>query len=181
MSRWLRRFLLLISVGLACFIVYFVTHFHTTRDGAYQELTHCDKTYIQLSDDRYVLVIDNEGNFSLAITKIIYPFGFYKDYEVFPTTLNLHDKLPKVGVSYSAISASKELYFGITDRTDISFMASVPNLSFSDKEYLKREAVSLVPLKNQKKFWYNYEPSKKGKPPEHILFLNDNKEIVKVW
>jgi hypothetical protein len=182
MPYWLKLLLGLFIVSIACFVIYAVLNFHTTREGAYQELA-CSKkkTCIPLRDERYVLMIDEEGNLSLAITKIIYPFGLYKNFKVYPTELNSHDKLPENGVSYTSISASGELIFGLTNRADISFMVSVPDLSFADQDYLKNEAVPLVSIKNQKKFWYSYEPSQKGRRPVHIQFLNQQKEKVNVW
>ncbi|MDR7071787.1 hypothetical protein [Fictibacillus barbaricus] len=177
-----KAFLGLFVASIACFVIYGVLNFHTTWEGAYQELACSkEKTCITLRDQRYVLLINERGDLSLAITKIIYPFGLYEDFKVYPTEMNSHDKLPENGVSYTSISASGELIFGLTNRTDISFMVSVPDLSFSDQDYFKNEAMPLVSINNQKKFWYSYEPSQKGKQPVHIQFLNQQKEKVNVW
>ena len=92
----MKKILLWITgIALTLVVIWLATGYHTTPEGAFEELQQStDATLIPMVDESHVVLIDKNGELSLAL--MIPERGFlittlYTDFEISPTNLNVFD------------------------------------------------------------------------------------------
>ena len=83
------------GIALTLVVIWLATGYHTTPEGAFEELQQStDATLIPMVDEGHVVLIDENGELSLALMITERGFLFtilYTDFEIFPTNLNVFE------------------------------------------------------------------------------------------
>ncbi|ANU09700.1 hypothetical protein BBH88_05005 [Planococcus antarcticus DSM 14505] len=117
----------IIGVAATILTVYLVTAYHTTPEGAFEELRQStDATLIPMVDEEQVILIDENGALSVAlmITERRFLFNiFYTDFEVFPTNLNVFDVNLNHTIAFLNASENWEYTYGLVKNEEVKYLA----------------------------------------------------------
>jgi hypothetical protein len=174
-------YLLLIGVNV-------ITHYHTTQQGALKELIEkVDGQVIPLSSHNYTFVIHKNGGLSIAHSYVFYPLGWYKDFTVYPSELNVYEAIDKHDMAYAIFPHHLAICFGYTTNPNVQYAVYLPKKN-AEKHIREDGAIGVIsladyiddPKAKNIKLWYVYAPLEKQAVPRNIFFLDQNKEIVEV-
>ncbi|WP_298828985.1 hypothetical protein [uncultured Planococcus sp.] len=173
--------LILLSVGSAA--SYFSTNYHRTPESALEELRQQSNVQVlQLPENNKVFLLDEAGDVSIAFMKVERPFQLYKDFQVFPTSLNVYDADMENEIPYAMGPWYLEYTFGLLKNENVEYTAlgsTVRKDNVSDVFALEKE-LDDTRLKGVK-LWYI--PSGSTSPEDlksDMLFLNADKEILEI-
>jgi len=159
----------------------FILNYHTTPEGAMDELNKKTEGHIlPLSDNTVALLIDEDGAVSVASSKIVHPLGWYKDFDLSKTDLNVYETDFEKEIPYTHAPKTEGLSFGLikSEQVESSLVGielrkqSATNV-FHLEDYLENQGLKSV------KLWYSFVLGE-GDTFNDVFFLDINKEVVKV-
>ena len=118
----------IIVVAVIFFTIYLVTGYHTTPEGAFEEMQQStDATLIPMVDEGHVILIDENGELSIAL--MITERGFlvnslYTDFELFPTNLNVFDVNLDQNIAFLNAPGNWEHAYGLVKSEEVKHLAS---------------------------------------------------------
>lgn len=133
----MKKFLLSIT-GVAAVIatIYLATEYHTTPEGAFEELQQStDATCIPMVDEGHVIVIDEDGALSVALMNTERRFlvtTLYTDFEIYPTNLNVFDVTLNQTIVFLNAPGNWEHAYGLVKNEEATYLASSWPLEHED-------------------------------------------------
>lgn len=124
------------GVVVAILIIYLVTGYHTTPEGAFEELQQStDATLIPMVDEGHVILLDENGGLSIALMITEYRFlvtTLYTDFEIFPTNLNVFDVDLDQNIAFLNAPGNWEHAYGLVKSKEVKYLASSWPLEYED-------------------------------------------------
>lgn len=178
----MKRSLFIVVVVLIFAIVgNFILNYHTTQEGAMDELNKkSDGKVIPLSDNTEALLIQKDGTVLVASSKVVRPLGWYKDFSVSNTDLNVYETDFEENAPYTHAPKTEGLSFGLIKSKQIESSSTENELSrqntttvFQLEDLLEDERLKNV------KLWHSFILGE-GDTIDDVLFFDKNKEVVEV-
>lgn len=173
--------LMLLSVGIAA--SYFSTNYHRTPESALEELRQQTNAQIlNLPENNKVFLIDETGDVSIAFMKVERPFQLYKDFKVFPTSLNVYDSDLENEIPYATGPWYLEHTFGLLKNENVEYTAlgnTVRKDNISDVFAIEK-ALGDTNLEGIKLWYIRSSSTSLEDLKSNVLFLNADKEILKI-
>ncbi|KAB7709139.1 hypothetical protein F9802_03255 [Bacillus aerolatus] len=165
-------------------VVYYILNYHHTAEGAMEELEKkTDGHILTLPDNTLTFLIEEDGRVSVASSYVFYPFGWYKDFEIHPTALNVYDINEEREIPYAHAPKTEGLTFGLIKNERVEYLVpSEFNMKLQDQNATKvfhlEEELNDPELK-QVKLWYSFLLVE-GSAMNELFFLDKNKEVLSV-
>lgn len=165
---------------------YLFFKYHPTAEGAFKELEEREAgDVIPLSDDRRALLIEENGDVSIAFSKVTPLLRWYEDFKVLPTSLNINDIKEPNQIPYVESPLGDSIHIGLIKKANVEYTISGlrKNLDFQQntlsvfnlKEYRKGERAF-----NDVKLWWTTYPLDQQSQEDHFFFLDKNKKILEI-
>lgn len=171
------------SIVVSALTLHLITSYHTTPEGAYDELLKStDATLIPTVDEGQVILIDEYGALSIALmdTEPRFLFKtFYTDFEIFPSNLNVFDVNPVHNIAFLTAPENWEYTYGLVKNEEVKYLESP-----GDTEY--EDALAVYPLTDYIAnadaedviLWFFPQELEKDTVSSNLNFLDANEEVV---
>ncbi|MDN3426473.1 hypothetical protein QMA04_13120 [Planococcus sp. APC 3900] len=180
----MKKTLLWISVVVVIILVIFlVTGYHTTPEGAFEELQQStDATLIPMVHEEHVILIDENGALSVALmtTERRFLFNiFYTDFEIFPTNLNVFDVNLNHTIAFLHAPENSEYTYGLVKNEEVKYLAGSWYPEYEDPlavypltDYISKDDVEDVIL------WFFPQELEEDTISSDLNFLDRNEELI---
>ena len=172
---------LVVTILIIGIVGNFMLNYHSTPEGAMDELNkQTEGLILPLSDNTEALLIEEDGTVSVASSKIVHPLGWYKDFDLSKTDLNVYETDLEKEIPYTHAPKTEGLSFGLIKNEQIES-------SLVGIELRKQSATNVFHLEdhleNQRltnvKLWYSFVLGE-GDTFDDVFFLDKNKEVVQL-
>lgn len=175
----------LILTGLAIIILgitgYLILNYHTTAEGAIDELRAETKTPTLQWDETKAFIIEEDGRISIAYSKVTrLPSRIYKDFEISPTKLNINDIEGEKDILYSNFPKEYSA-FGLikSDQVEYSIRSNPNQLDNAMKVFHLDEYFDDTKFRDVK-LWYIPFTLSPENIEEVLNFLDKNNKVLEV-
>lgn len=182
MKKLFLAIIALLVILISGIVVFTIQHYHTSTLGALSELKgQTDGQVLSLSDDTLALIIHEDGYISIAYSEALYTAGLYKDFDIYPSQLNVYDINGENDIPYTNSPKKAGLSFGLVKSEDIEYSIREMRLVNENAtkvlnldEYLDNPELKDISL------WYVYSNFAPGSSVNELYFLDKNKEEVQL-
>lgn len=170
---------ILLCIGVAA---YLISSYHYTPDAALDELNEkTDAEVLPLTDDTLALLIEKDGTISYASSNVLRPLGWYKDFTVFKTRLNIHDKDINQKIPYINIKSHEQFSYGLINNDKVAYaIVGNPNIkenaikTFNLSNYINDPDLRSV------KLWYVPISVNQEHVNNNPVFLDKNNNVLEI-
>ncbi|PAQ13460.1 hypothetical protein CD798_15335 [Bacillaceae bacterium SAOS 7] len=183
----MKKAMIVMAIFLVALVSFIWQNYHRTVQGALEELAEETEGYIlPLSDSTLALIMEEDGHVSVATSKIIYPFGWYKDFVIHPIDLNINDVKKENEIAYAHVPKTEDVTCGLIKNEHVAYVVANESYLQTPKE-LNDNAMKVFSLKDyfddpqlqDMKLWYSYLLGE-GSTMDELFFLDSQKKVIPI-